>query len=244
MRLENSVLMLKKGDFMRCYMLFEICTLAFTFTALAQDSLEDTTARKLISLDSESNRIVWLHEAAYWPTDDIFEKNKVNKTQADVSETVCCLRTMIRKENMPEKPDSCIRFLNGWRSNTEDCLFLIHENAKMFIHIRDMVVSVQVTPERKDKSFWFAIVCQAKGKDSLVDKTNKEAIFAFVDSIICDNLGSTAQDYSNVTNIREPVFQAVGQGSLLMYPVKHKLVSAVCIWTNGNSVVIALRKAV
>ena len=209
-----------------------------------QQSFADPNDGCIVELGEEAKKVVYLTESVYWPAfnynDIIGHISEPNSTMQN--DFIKIVNQVIDPNYLPEKPSGKIRFLKGWRGETNENFVMQYEKQPYLIRIKNQTVTVVAS--RKWTSHWITIAIQRKDKTTCVNKSNLNAIFDFTDQFLGKKINSKAQDYSNVTNMDRPIFKQIDEDYFLSYFVQTSKpdIDSVSIWTDGHTVIINLQE--
>jgi hypothetical protein len=214
-----------------------------------QQSFANVGSNGIIELGEETKKADCLAEAVYWPNFD-FNDVKASIVEPNITkknEFIKLVNQIVEPNNLTEELTGKIRFLKGWRGESNENFVVQYEMGPYLIRIKNQATTVVAT--RKWTSYWLTMVIQLKDKTLCVNKSDLDAIFNFTDRFLSKKVNSKAQNYSGMKNVDgtdmvRPIFTQLDNGCYIVYPVQssHPDIDGVIIWTDGHTVIINLQE--
>jgi hypothetical protein len=194
-------------------------------------------------LADEARKIVHLAEAVRWPTPASLEQYMTKAKAKEKDSFMKAVGKTIDPNLLPENLCEKLVHLNGWPAANRRTYILDYNKAPYRIRLKNQETHVQAE-ERRFTSYWITLIIQMTDKSRCVENVNLTELLRFTDRFLSRQLSSTAQDYTNVTDLHEPVFEALGSGHLAAYPLNasEPPMDGVAIYTDGRTVVINLQE--
>jgi hypothetical protein len=216
-------------------------TLATTYAG--QNGGQDPNEPPVMTLAEETRKVAYLGEAVRWPAPAGVKRYAAQPPAEEKSAFVKAIRKIIDPNMLPERLDERLLYLNAWRAEGRRTYLLDYNQGPYRIRLKNQQVHVQAG-EKGYTSYWITVIIQRTDKDTCIQNINLAGVFRFTDQFLSKQLSSTAQDYSNVSNMTEPVFQQQGSGYFAAYPLNasNPPMDAVCIYTDGRTIVVNLKE--
>ena len=194
-------------------------------------------------LAEEAREIVYLAEAVHWPTPASLERYAAQPQAEEKGNFAKAMRKIIDPNMLPENLGEKLLYLNGWRASNRRTYILDYNKGPYRLRLKNQEEHIQAG-ERRYTSYWITLIIQKADKSRCIENINLAEVLRFTDRFLSRQLSSAAQDYSHVTNMREPVFQQCGSGYLASYPVNasEPPMDGVCIYTDGRTVIVNLQE--